>query len=68
MRRNNVFSTFEKVKLIALTLALLAAAIVMLGVKVLFVKGGKFPSEHAHDLEARRRQAQARLRENEKTK
>ena len=68
MRRNNVFSTFEKVKLIALTLALLAAAIVMLGVKVLFVKGGKFPSGHAHNLEARRRQAQARLRENEKTK
>lgn len=30
------------------TMALLALAIIMLGVKVLFVKGGKFPSPHIH--------------------
>lgn len=35
---------------------LVGIAIVALGVKVLFVKGGRFPSGHAHDLpELRRR-------------
>lgn len=29
---------------------LVGIAIVALGVKVLFVKGGRFPSGHAHDL------------------
>lgn len=38
-----------------LTIVLLAAAVIMLGVKALFVKGGKFPSAHAHDIEKRRR-------------
>lgn len=33
---------------------LVAAAVVLLGVKVLFVKGGKFPSGHAHDIPALR--------------
>ena len=33
-------------KLLFLTLILLAVAVVLLGVKVLFVKGGKFPSGH----------------------
>ncbi|MDE6324345.1 MAG: hypothetical protein K2L85_09475 [Paramuribaculum sp.] len=37
-------------KTLFLTLVLLAAAFVLLGVKVLFVKNGKFPSGHAHDL------------------
>ena len=36
-------------KVILLTIGLLAAAFVLLGVKVMFVKGGKFPSGHAHD-------------------
>lgn len=35
-------------------LILVAAAIVMLGVKVLFVKGGKFPSGHAHEVMRKR--------------
>lgn len=37
-------------KLLLITIALVAVAVVLLGVKVLFVKGGKFPSGHAHDL------------------
>ncbi len=37
-------------KLVFLTIALLAVAFVLLGVKVLFVKGAKFPSGHAHDI------------------
>ena len=42
-------------KTLFLALVLLAAAIVLLGVKVFFVKGGRFPSGHAHDSEALRR-------------
>lgn len=34
---------------------LLGLAVVMMGVKVLFVRGGKFPSGHAHDIPALRR-------------
>lgn len=35
---------------------LLAFAVVLMGVKVLFVKGGKFPSGHVHDnINLRRR-------------
>ena len=34
---------------LVLTVALVAAAFVLLGVKVLFKKGGKFPSGHVHD-------------------
>ncbi|MDE6371736.1 MAG: hypothetical protein K2K92_09650 [Duncaniella sp.] len=41
---------------ICLSVLLLAVAVVLLGVKVLFVKGGRFPSGHAHDsAELRRR-------------
>ena len=41
---------------IAFAVALMALAVVLLGVKVLFVKGGKFPSGHVHDNpELRRR-------------
>lgn len=42
-------------------ITLLAAAlltggcVLLLGVKVFFVKGGRFPSGHAHDSEALRR-------------
>lgn len=34
---------------VALAVILIAAAFVLLGVKVLFKKGGKFPSGHVHD-------------------
>jgi len=37
-------------KLILITIGLIAVAVVLLGVKVLFVKGGEFPSGHAHNL------------------
>lgn len=43
-------------KLLLLTVGLLALAVVLLGVKVFFVKGGKFPDTHAHSSpELRRR-------------
>ena len=41
-------------KLILLTIVFVAIAVVLLGVKVFFVKGGKFPSGHAYDSEALR--------------
>lgn len=37
-------------KSVLLAIALVALSVVLLGVKVLFVKGGRFPSGHAHDL------------------
>ncbi len=37
-------------KLLLLTILLVALAVVLLGVKVFFVKGGKFPSGHVHDV------------------
>ncbi|MFA4052791.1 MULTISPECIES: hypothetical protein [Duncaniella] len=41
---------------VILAVVLIGIAIVALGIKVLFVKGGRFPSGHAHDLpELRRR-------------
>jgi membrane-associated phospholipid phosphatase len=42
------------VLLIVLTILLLAVAVILLGVKVLFVKGGKFPSGHVGDSAALR--------------
>lgn len=35
---------------IAAAAILLGVAVVIMGVKVLFVKGGKFPTGHAHDI------------------
>ncbi len=45
-------------KTVILAIVIVALCFVLLGVKVLFVKGGKFPSGHAHEIEARRRQIQ----------
>ena len=42
-------------KLALVTIILLGVAVILLGVKVLFVKGGKFPSGHVHDLPALKR-------------
>lgn len=43
-------------KLLILTILLLLLAVILLGVKVLFVKGGKFPSGHiASNPEMRKR-------------
>lgn len=36
-------------KILILTLILLFLAIVLLGVKVFFIKGGRFPNTHIHD-------------------
>ncbi len=41
-------------KTLILTLMFLFLAVVMLAIKVLFVKGGKFPSGHVHDIGALR--------------
>ncbi len=41
-------------KLTILTIILLVLAVLMLGVKVLFVKGAKFPTGHISDSEAMR--------------
>ena len=41
-------------KLLLITICLLLAAVVLMGVKVLFVKGVKFPSGHVHDLPAQK--------------
>ncbi len=35
--------------LVIITALLLAVAVLLLGVKIFFVKGGKFPSGHVHD-------------------
>lgn len=42
-------------KLLLLSIALVAVAFVLLGVRVLFVKGGRFPSSHAHSSDELRR-------------
>lgn len=42
-------------KTLLLACLIVALAVVLLGVKVLFVKSGKFPSGHVHDNEALRR-------------
>lgn len=43
-------------KTIVLSIALVLVAVLLLGVKVLFVKGGKFPSGHVgHSAALRRR-------------
>lgn len=47
-----------------LTIILVGIAAVLLGIRVLFVKGGKFPNGHAHsNPELRRRGAQCPSRD-----
>ncbi len=41
-------------KIVLLAIIIMGVAIVLMGVKVLFVKGGKFPSGHIHDHHALR--------------
>lgn len=41
-------------KIVVISIIILAIAIVLMGVKVFFVKGGKFPSSHIHHNEALR--------------
>lgn len=35
-------------KILLLTVALIALAVLLLGVKIFFVKGGRFPNTHIH--------------------
>lgn len=37
-----------KVKLVIVVIALVGVAVMLLGVKIFFVKGGKFPNTHIH--------------------
>lgn len=53
-------------KLILFTVALLLVAVLLLGVKVLFVKGGKFPSGHAGANPELRRRGIGCAHENER--
>ncbi len=56
------------VKTLVITVILTAIAIVALGVRVLFVKNGKFPSGHAHEIEERRRSARKKAEQHKKGK
>ncbi|MDE5785258.1 MAG: hypothetical protein K2H98_01875 [Duncaniella sp.] len=44
----------KSITVIFLAILFLAVAVVLLGVKVFFKKGGRFPSGHAHDIPALR--------------
>jgi hypothetical protein len=37
------------VKILLLTLAIVGLAVLLLGIKIFFVKGGRFPNTHIHD-------------------
>ena len=39
----------QMLKILLLTLAIVGLAVVLLGVKVFFIKGGRFPNTHIHD-------------------
>lgn len=48
--------TMTKILILAsLSILLVGIAVVLLGVKALFVRGGRFPSGHAHDIPALRK-------------
>ena len=50
--QNYATLTGAAMKIIILSVALILAAVLLLGVKALFVKGGSFPSGHVHDIKA----------------
>lgn len=52
MHSENIFTHMQTV---LLSIFLVLLAVVMLGIKVLFVKGAKFPSGHIHENEAMRK-------------
>ena len=39
----------QMLKILLLTLAIVGLAVALLGVKVFFIKGGRFPNTHIHD-------------------
>lgn len=49
-----------KTLIITLTLAIICG--LLFGIRVLFVKGGKFPSMHAHDIEKRKQQINEKIK------
>ncbi|MDE6485344.1 MAG: hypothetical protein K2L14_08120 [Duncaniella sp.] len=44
----------KSIIVISLAILFIAVAVLLLGVKVFFKKGGRFPSGHAHDIPALR--------------
>ncbi len=52
-------------KILILTLILLFLAVVLLGVKVFFVKGGRFPNSHIHGNPEMRKRGIKCVREDE---
>lgn len=56
------------VKTLIITIILIAVAVVALGVKIIFTKGGKFPSGHAHEIESRRREALQKVAHHKRNK
>lgn len=46
---------YDEMATILLSIGVIALCIILLGVKVLFVKNGKFPSGHIHDNPAMRK-------------
>ena len=55
-------------KMVLLAIGLVALSVVLLGVKVLFVKGGSFPSGHVHDLPQLKRKKQKEITTNRNEK
>ena len=52
-------------KILILTLILLLLAVVLLGIKVFFVKGGRFPNSHIHGNKELRKRGIKCVREDE---
>ncbi len=48
-------ATILTMKVVLCTITLLLVCVILLGVRVLFVRGGKFPDSHAHSSEALRK-------------
>ena len=44
-------------KTLLLSIAIVLISVLLLGFRVLFVKGGQFPRGHAHEIMAKRRKA-----------
>lgn len=45
---------YKAMKLVMFSIFFILLAVLLLGVKVFFVKGGRFPSGHVHDIPALR--------------
>ena len=53
------------IAILLLTLAIVGLAVLLLGVKIFFVKGGKFPNTHIHDNPEMRKRGITCVRDDE---